>query len=1111
MSFAWHYQKRSLGCVFECAFYIFLLLYGPFVVLMAELIELYCDARLYLLWDSISTSGKPFIEQNNNVCSPGDQPHEVVDQHLHDLDLNLDSDPQTLPNIPFTSDGNVGPTKKSHDGGDHSPDPAESMHPAGCMETKECLLSDLHYNPLDTTSSSDCNDSNSDASNASSVSFDSSSTWTSSSSSCCSSVCTKDTENFHFQNILSNPSTNSSSSSTSTSALSEEDAFDEEATPPLMQVKIKYLSLALQILKMLTYQAKMNTKFSTSSSGFLRRIKKFLPHIPKNIFKSFSELRVILTNSAPEDFLFSSFLIPEQLVFARSAENSLAQDTSGDNYLVFLDLVPITHNENDSGSDIDSDEDFLNDPNKPFLGTISNIPFSKEDQAEKEEANDMAVEVSLEAPKWQRKYKSSLRALGYAMSIRHPLIELGSHNLPLCAANPKEFINSIANTCHDWNAIKPSRRRPHLDILSTNFSPFDFRISTPSNSTLQTCFCSLGLSISCGKKSPGIFPWLSNISLLKDCPQFFPPSLNSSECVNQNWIRYTISVVPSSVSSIISPCPHIYSVVAEGDPFFILKNCSFVWNGTCSANLSAKLKTNIELAAVNDSRSSLQVIAYSVVLISDDQLEPLCEDPMLMHGSVSWIVFSSRESGQQISNSCPYQEKLEKILTTNHSFLGMIGLGHKPLPEIPECLEDFSHAGVRFTLYSNENESHTRSLGRRLGLDSDWNSCINLLDEVVDGRFKECPAQNIAHCGAGRPLPVGISCIRNHLRSVDNLPLLVSLFSSSTVKETSQMLSIYWEYNEIPMFWGSSLSGSELLLRDSAALSIIVDPIPRMRISMLNEPSLTTASSSFNLSIVIQRIYSLLAPSLLMKYNMKPYIITQMIREARLLQIHYEMFFSVYAKLLFAFFVSGAVCENQLSIATFCFGVFPALSIVLLFLIDIVPGDTDVMKKLPKRGWTTNLESSDYNEYDPELENVPHYFWSTFKLLKSCVSLVGMLCFCRWKYSHDVALLNCSLFAVTCLCTLFEIGSLKPLGSKISQSLILTLSGWNAALFVIVHFVFGLQFSVNVDILYIIPMSFIWYYLDEDMIHAPRRELEKKLQKLRKLEFNTRLGMHSPI
>lgn len=64
-------------------------------------------------------------------------------------------------------------------------------------------------------------------------------------------------------------------------------------------------------------------------------------------------------------------------------------------------------------------------------------------------------------------------------------------------------------------------------------------------------------------------------------------------------------------------------------------------------------------------------------------------------------------------------------------------------------------------------------------------------------------------------LPRGIEQIRPHLEQVDNVPLLVSLFTDCIPSTTQQMLDIMKDYGEIVCVMGSSANAdnSSIFLR----------------------------------------------------------------------------------------------------------------------------------------------------------------------------------------------------------------------------------------------------------------------------------------------------------
>ncbi|XP_074647794.1 transmembrane protein 94-like isoform X2 [Tubulanus polymorphus] len=78
-------------------------------------------------------------------------------------------------------------------------------------------------------------------------------------------------------------------------------------------------------------------------------------------------------------------------------------------------------------------------------------------------------------------------------------------------------------------------------------------------------------------------------------------------------------------------------------------------------------------------------------------------------------------------------------------------------------------------------------------------------------------------------LPKGIENIRPHLQSVDNVPLLVSLFTDCTHNTTTEMIKIMQEHGEVVLVFGSSANIFNTAIFLQADLSIGVEPLyPRI-------------------------------------------------------------------------------------------------------------------------------------------------------------------------------------------------------------------------------------------------------------------------------------------
>lgn len=103
-------------------------------------------------------------------------------------------------------------------------------------------------------------------------------------------------------------------------------------------------------------------------------------------------------------------------------------------------------------------------------------------------------------------------------------------------------------------------------------------------------------------------------------------------------------------------------------------------------------------------------------------------------------------------------------------------------PAVPERIGDFQSAGVRFSLFSSSDIISTRHLGSVLGLETGWNSVVSLEESDKDAIFVNQEGNEV--------LPAGIEKIKKHLKDIDDIPLLVSLYANCTPPTILQMIKI---------------------------------------------------------------------------------------------------------------------------------------------------------------------------------------------------------------------------------------------------------------------------------------------------------------------------------
>lgn len=120
----------------------------------------------------------------------------------------------------------------------------------------------------------------------------------------------------------------------------------------------------------------------------------------------------------------------------------------------------------------------------------------------------------------------------------------------------------------------------------------------------------------------------------------------------------------------------------------------------------------------------------------------------------------------------------------------MLGSLVTPRKEIKTILDVFNAAGIRFVYFSPRNMRRTKELASQMGIDVAWNCAISLrpLDEGKEDPHRM--TSTYADWDINAKLPHGIDAVRLHLEEVDNVPLLVSLFTDVTKDTTKEMVRI---------------------------------------------------------------------------------------------------------------------------------------------------------------------------------------------------------------------------------------------------------------------------------------------------------------------------------
>ncbi|OQR86558.1 hypothetical protein ACHHYP_20476 [Achlya hypogyna] len=164
-------------------------------------------------------------------------------------------------------------------------------------------------------------------------------------------------------------------------------------------------------------------------------------------------------------------------------------------------------------------------------------------------------------------------------------------------------------------------------------------------------------------------------------------------------------------------------------------------------------------------------------------------------------------------------------LQEDQIFLGMVASGVQPRKGIVELIEDLTAAGVRFVYFSPRNMRRSKLLAEKMGIETDWNCAISLRDS--EGPDPHRMTSNYSDWDVKARLPHGTAAIRRHLETVDNVPLLVSLYTDSTPETIEEMISIFQENHEVVLGVGTSLRESNVPLFSKADLAVAFEGNPK--------------------------------------------------------------------------------------------------------------------------------------------------------------------------------------------------------------------------------------------------------------------------------------------
>ncbi|TRY56661.1 hypothetical protein DNTS_014136 [Danionella cerebrum] len=319
-------------------------------------------------------------------------------------------------------------------------------------------------------------------------------------------------------------------------------------------------------------------------------------------------------------------------------------------------------------------------------------------------------------------------------------------------------------------------------------------------------------------------------------------------------------------------------MLSHGSADLILESCTDFWDGADIYPLSGSDRKKVldfyQRACLSGYCSAFAYKPMQVVL--SGQLNGKCVElapgPSLFSGvelpSTTPIKHGSRRnswsSDEGIGEGLEKEDCVQAL--SGQIFMGMVSSQFQARLDTVRLIENLVGACIRFVYFSMEDELRSKVFAEKMGLETGWNCHISLTpngDGHCDGAPSSPSQAGSLHdenlhdsrddvegpllpedqsdlasfqptdsdvpsfledCNRAK-LPRGIHQVRPHLKNIDNVPLLVPLFTDCTPETMCEMMKIMQENREVTCCMGSSANFRNSCLFLQSDISISLDPL----------------------------------------------------------------------------------------------------------------------------------------------------------------------------------------------------------------------------------------------------------------------------------------------
>lgn len=147
--------------------------------------------------------------------------------------------------------------------------------------------------------------------------------------------------------------------------------------------------------------------------------------------------------------------------------------------------------------------------------------------------------------------------------------------------------------------------------------------------------------------------------------------------------------------------------------------------------------------------------------------------------------------------------------------------------DVPNTKEDLDIAGIRFVYFSAQNMKRSKPVAEKLGIPFDWNCAISLRN-LDSGNDPHRHISSYADWDVLARMPHGVEAIKEHIANVDNVPLLVSLFTDATPVSIEEMVGVFRTNGEVVLSIGAGYRACNQQIYSSSNLSTSVTSLPNI-------------------------------------------------------------------------------------------------------------------------------------------------------------------------------------------------------------------------------------------------------------------------------------------